>query len=195
MQGSPEVDRDRVRGLTHGRAGTDRRPGRGGAAKFSLLRKGGRLWIVGEQLERRAGGAEKRTWSDDPEVARFQLAFKFTKRPVPEAKRVPTPWMKSERLAKLPVFTQVTGPLWARLPMTCPRSLKPQSPPDRGRETGHLIVSSDGGRPLTWVTASMCVCIGQFVPGSFLYRDNHLSEGFQLLGRTGLVDRYLPIAV
>lgn len=50
-------------------------PSRGGAAKFSLLRKGGSLWIVGEQLEARTGGAEKRTRSSETEIARFQLAF------------------------------------------------------------------------------------------------------------------------
>lgn len=101
--------------------------------------------------------------------------------------------MKSERLAKLPVFTQVTGPLWARLPMTCPRSLKPQSP-DRGWETGHLIASSDGGRPLTWVTASICA-LGSLSPDHFFIAATIcLRASKQLLGCTGLVDGYLNVA-
>lgn len=101
--------------------------------------------------------------------------------------------MKPERLAKLPVFTQVTGPLWARLPMTCPRSLEPQSP-CRGRETGHLIVSSDGGRQLTGVTASICV-LGTLSPDHFFIATTICRKASkQLLGSMGLVSRYINIA-
>lgn len=50
-------------------------PSRSGAAKFSLLKKDGRLWIAGEQLERRTEGVEKPTRSKETEIARFQLAF------------------------------------------------------------------------------------------------------------------------
>lgn len=54
-------------------------PSRSGAAKFSLLKKDGRLWIAGEQLERRTEGVEKPTRSKETEIAGFQLAFSLQK--------------------------------------------------------------------------------------------------------------------
>ncbi|XP_010846065.1 PREDICTED: homeobox protein SIX1 [Bison bison bison] len=101
--------------------------------------------------------------------------------------------MKSERLAALPVFTQVTGPLWTPLPMTCPVPLKPQ-PPGRGRETRRLIVSSDGNRTIDLIHHQTSVHWALFDPTPpviFFITNNHLLEDFQisLLLNVVLLDR------
>lgn len=76
-QGRPEVDWDRVRELTLGCAGSsDAQPKPGG--EIFQLRQEGRLWIVGEQLER-TEEVEKPTRSKETKIARFQLAFSSQK--------------------------------------------------------------------------------------------------------------------